>query len=570
MLQDDEADATPFGRCGVSMRIVASLTVPTPICETVRRLEAMEPAARVRVRPIVLDAPMRIRVPGSRRPGKGHAGRERDRRIDAATSDASRALSPRSSSAVRWAWLAAVLPLLPLLGIGFFNDDYEGLTRFARRGWLGVLEQFHPAHFEFLRPLGFLFFRIELSAFGTRGWPFHLVHIALFVAAALLAGSLAARMAGPRAGVWAPALALLYPGRVETVAWVAAIFDLLALALVTAALVLAVGGEWRGWRRPAALAGLAFIAPLAKESAYALPLVVLAWEALGVLADARLRDRLVRCAAVLAGAALAVGFRLSALGGVGGYAGTSLAALPRALTRLPEALVSVVLMPVNPTYGVASSIAAVLCATAFAAALVGAWRHRAACRLVLAGLALALIGLAPAALYLNPVTVAWDNSRLVALAGLGVALAAAGGLAPSGRWRTVAGTVLVAAWAGATLVNVQPWLAAGRARDAMLDTIEKATRGPGPQAVWVAGPILDYRGARFLGGRLQDAVDLAIPGRRIVVDSEFLQRDQGRPVGPPRVPAGTTLHLFRFDPELRQLVPMAVARGAQQSRRSPG
>lgn len=497
---------------------------------------------------------MRTHVPRSTRPSEGRVGEDPNPLAAGAPGEALRHDSPVWLLPARWLWLAAALPLLPLLGIGFFNDDYEGLTRFARRGWLGVLDQFHPSNFEFLRPLGFLFFRLELSAFGPRGWPFHLVHIALFVLAALLAGRVAARIAGERAGVWTSALALLYPGRIEAVAWAAALFDLLALVLVTFALLLTVGGEWRGWRRPAALAGLAFLAPLAKESAYALPLVVVAWEALGVLAPARARDRLVRCAAVLTGSALAVVFRLLALGGVGGYAGTSLAAMPEALTRLPEALMRVAFVPVNPTYGLASSIAAGVGAVALGTALAGAWYNRAAGRLLLAGAALAVIGLAPAALYLNPVTVTWDGSRLVTLAGLGVVLAAAGGLAGGGRWRAAAGSVLVAAWAGATLINVQPWLAAGRARDAIIATIQKATRGPGPQEVWVAGPILDYRGARFLGGRLQDAVDMAIPGRRIVVDSEFLQRDQGRPVGPPSVPPGTTLHLFRFDPARLQLV----------------
>ena len=90
----------------------------------------------------------------------------------------------------RAVWLAAVVVLLPLLGVGFLNDDFVGVVELGPLGWTAVLDQFHPIGSEFLRPLGFVMFRTELSLFGTRAWLFHASHLALFVLAAWLAGKL--------------------------------------------------------------------------------------------------------------------------------------------------------------------------------------------------------------------------------------------------------------------------------------------------------------------------------------------------------------------------------------------
>jgi hypothetical protein len=431
-------------------------------------------------------------------------------------------------------------------------------VHFARRGWAGVVEQLHPASFEFLRPLAFLVFRVELSLFGARAALFHAAHLLMFVLAAALAGRLAGRIGGARVVPWAAALALLYPGRIETVAWIAGLFDLLALILVTAGLLVAVEPGLKERTRAALLLLVAFVAPLAKESAYALPLVLVGWEAFGLLAPARAGARVARCTAALLGSALSAGFRLVALGGVGGYSGTTAVSIPGALVRLPEALVRIVFLPVNPTYGAASFAIAALCAVGIGVAHIGALRDRSGVRLLRAGAVLAVCGLLPTMLYLNPSVAGWDHSRYIALSGLGVALAAAGGLVGERRWRLAAGALLLPAWIAATVLNTQPWLGAARARDRMIAGIEQVTRTPGRHVVWVAGPILDYRGARLLGGRLQEAVDLALPGRSIEVDSEFRQRAEGRVVGPPGLPDRSSLHVFRFDPETLSLHAIGV------------
>jgi hypothetical protein len=467
----------------------------------------------------------------------------------------------------RAVWLAAGLVLLPLLSIGFLNDDLAGIVDFGRRGWAGVLEQFHPKDFEFFRPLGFLLFRAELSTFGARPWLFHATHLALFVLAAWLAGRLAARLSGPAAAGWAASLALLYPGRMEVVGWIAGIFDLLALLFASAALLLAAAPGWdRNRTRAAGLAALCFIATLAKESGYVIPAVVLAWELLGVLGPAARATRVLRCAAALAGASCAFGLRLLALGGIGGYAGVPpLASAASKAGKLPEMLARVVLLPVNPTYGVASRILSAFCIAAVVGAVVaflrGRWRV--GTRPVVAGLVLALLGLLPPLPYLNPTDLTWSQSRMLALPGLGVALAAAAALAHAPRrWSRLAGALLLAVWTATSVLNELPWLGAARCRDTLLAAIEKVTRAPVAQWVWVEGPINDYRGAQLLGGRLAEAVTVAMPNRVIHVDSEFFQELQRRPVGPPSGVPRRAMHILRFEPSPLRVV--EIGRGAAE------
>ena len=460
----------------------------------------------------------------------------------------------------RWAWLLAALPFAQLLHVGFLNDDYALVVDFAATGWHGVLEQLTTASFQFYRPLAFAFARLELDLFGTTAWAFHAFHLLLWVIAAWLTGRIAGR-AIPAAAPWAAALALLYPGRLETVAWVCAFFDLYALILVAAGLVVLVGTGWdRPWPRVVALAALCFAAPLAKESGYALAPAVVAWELIGLGGAAPLRTRIVRSTAAVLGAGASVALRLAFFGGVGGYQGTSLSAAVARLPRFPEAVARVLFIPANASFGTPALVLNVLCALTLIAAIMAVVVARDAHRrrLLLGGLALVILGLAPALIYLDPAALTWSHSRFVSIAGTGVAITAAAGLGGRQRWRTLLGGAVVVAWGATALLNVQAYVQAGRGRDIIVATIERATRGPGPDEVWIAGPILMYRGAQLLGGRVQRAVELALPDRDITVDSEFLQRDQGRPVGPPQPAAGVHVHLFRFDPDGPSLTPITT------------
>lgn len=455
-------------------------------------------------------------------------------------------------------WLAAI-PLVPALGVGFLLDDFVGLQVLMERGWPWVLQQLYPAGGEFLRPLGLAFVAAELAAVGPVAWAFHAFHLALFGLAAWLSGRLAARLGGESVAGWAVALALAYPGRLEVAVWVAGVFDLLALLLVLAALLVALAAheQPRPWKL-ALLGGLAFLAPLAKESAYCLVLILLGWEVLGVHSSGERSRRWWTIAAALAGTLGAVLYRLAALGGVGGYAGTGVGLALQGLARLPLVLVRAALDPVNPWPGALAWVLAALCGAAFLAAVILAAipgsRSPHAAPLVLGGLVVLVAGLLPALPYLHT-DVAWHHSRYLGISGLGVALiASAASLPRRGRSRLLVVTLLVA-WCAATVVNLLPWLAAARARDVILASIEEVTRAPGRHAVWVAGPINDVHGAHLLGGDLQAALRVTLPARSIEADSEFFQRYQGRPTGPPTPEPGVSLHLLHYHPDSKALQP---------------
>lgn len=458
-------------------------------------------------------------------------------------------------------WLLAALPLLPALGVGFLLDDWIGLAQLTESGWSAVAAQLRPMGGQFLRPLGWALFQLDLGLFGLRPVAFHAVHLGLFVLAAWLTGRLAARLGGDdRVAGTAAALALLYPGRTESYAWLATVFDLLALVFVLALLLFHL--RWRAEARPGRLVGLAalaFVAPLAKESAYAALPWILTWELVPGLAEpAPRRGRWATGAAVAGGFGLAAVYRLWALGGVGGYAGTSAGGTASRLGALPETVLRAAFDPVNPRYGLASTVLRVACAVALAAVLVAATaqarRQPEARRLLLAGLGLALAGLLPALPYLEP-SARWTTSRYFTLFGAGLAIAAA---ALRGRSRAAGAAIagLIVAWTAATALNLRPWIAAAGARDAILRGVGEDTRSAGRHRVWIDGPINEIDGAHLLGGALEAAVQVSFPDREIEAGSAFFQKYQRRPVGPPPDEPGVELHRYRFDPKAGRLEPL--------------
>lgn len=452
----------------------------------------------------------------------------------------------------------AFLPLTPLIWIGFFNDDFVGLIHYAPQGWQAVIDAFHPDG-GFLRPMGIAWGILELEAFGHNAWLFHLVHLVLFGLAAWVAGRLVAHLCGEHVAPWGSALALLYPARVETVAWFAAVFDLLALLIVSFTLLLVVTPRWsQGWGKPAAVGMLCAVGTLAKETAYSLPLIIVVWEFLCVLGPATLLSRICRCGAAFAGTGLAFMFRLYALGGVGGYpGGITIESFLAKLKSLPEAIVRVIFVPVNPNYGTISTLLTAVSVVVTSALLLAVLLSRVAeCRrMMLAGLAIVIVGLLPGLIYLNPETLVWSHNRLVTIAGLGVTLmvATAGRIAQRGIRILLILTVL--SWTGATLLNVDSWVYAARCREIILDRIEEVTRSVQRHVVYVKGPIDGVKGARLLGGYLIEAVRFSFPDRRIDIDSEYQQQLERRSIRPPCVAEGNRLHIFEFDPVFPRMLP---------------
>ena len=437
-------------------------------------------------------------------------------------------------------WLIPGVLWLPTLGLGFFNDDYVGLDTLASIPATALGSVVALEEFQFFRPLGLLTFRWILALAGPNPLLFHAMTLAVFFLAAWLGGVLVGRLLGRQAKGWGVALALAYPGRVETAAWVASLFDLYALLLTTAALVVAAGRWQRPWRSAGVLASLSFLAVLYKESALVVPVVVGCWQALRVFpVDTPSVNRL-RLVAAAVGAGGSFAARFPFLGGVGGYEGVGIGAWLQRAEGLPELLLRLFLWPANPFY-LASLLVNVAVAAAMLA-LAAAWvrRHRREWRLVAAGAALALVGMLPALGYLDPSQATYTQSRYLTIAALGVVLVTAR-WAGEGNW--IWGALVLGSWMAAMAVNLHPWYEAADRQKELLARIEELTRGEGRHVVWVGGELDLWRGAQQLGGRLPIAVRRQVGNREVMVVSVFDQRLRSTPPCPPAPQPGSTLHL---------------------------
>ncbi len=172
----------------------------------------------------------------------------------------------------------------------------------------------------FWRPGLTAFTALQFAAFGEQPFGYHFARLALLVATAALAGTLAARHgAAPRLAWTVAALVYaLHPLQAETVPVTSRDADTLATALVLGALVALTGTEPLGRGRLALGVALALLAPTVKEPALLAPLL-----AIVVLQPWRVRPG--RRAAVGASAVLAVGlgahllYRITLLGTIGRY-----------------------------------------------------------------------------------------------------------------------------------------------------------------------------------------------------------------------------------------------------------
>lgn len=462
-----------------------------------------------------------------------------------------------SRVAVGLRWVCCLLPaalLLPSVGLGFFNDDFVALDRLGSlplTAWRAIAV---PEDFEFFRPLGLLTFRGCLALARANPTVMHGIHLAVFFFAAWLAGVLAGRLIGQEARWWGAALAVAYPGRLETAVWLAALFDLYALVFGTAALVVAAGRWQRPWRSAVLVAALSATAVLYKESALALPLVVVGWQLLGIFPAGGQRVNLLRLSAVAVGSGAAFAARFPVLGSLGGYAGVGLEKWWEGVAGVPELAWRLFFWPGNPFYPASQFVNGLVAGVTVA--VLGGWlRRRAGWRLLVAGALLVVGGLLPVLGYVDPTRATYLQSRYLTLAAVGVVLLVVQRTAERPR---VWGPLLLLAWTAAAAVNLQPWLEARERREALLDAIEEATRGDGRHLVWVGGELDTWRGAQQLGGRVPLAVRLAWPDRQIGVVSAYDQRHRGEPPCPPAPEKEVVLHslyLAETRPWLQRGVP---------------
>lgn len=177
--------------------------------------------------------------------------------------------------------LAAVAVLLysAAFAAGFLNwDDDRFITAnplFARGGWAYVHAAWTSVQMEAYHPLHLLAYLPDRLLWKDAPLGFHLLNLALFAADAGLLYRLARRLAPPLAAGLAVLLFVVHPLCVESVMWISARKDLLALLFF----VLVLLREDRvATARPSLLGLLLFAgALLSKTSTVCLPLVLVAW-----------------------------------------------------------------------------------------------------------------------------------------------------------------------------------------------------------------------------------------------------------------------------------------------------
>ena len=182
-----------------------------------------------------------------------------------------RSVTPRA-----WAITAALLAALLLVLHGryllwpFISDDFVFLDASRR---IGQLFSSFDVYSNYFRPIGReLYFLAGYAIAGHHPLAFHVFNFLVLLGVTLLVMALAARLAGPRAGLLAgAAYALLYSHQLA-LAWVSCAQDLLAalFAMLSAHALL------DGRRGRAGLAHL--LAMLSKESVAAFPLVIALWK----------------------------------------------------------------------------------------------------------------------------------------------------------------------------------------------------------------------------------------------------------------------------------------------------
>jgi hypothetical protein len=175
-----------------------------------------------------------------------------------------------------WALLPALAGLLAYahtLGFAFVFDDYTHLGNASMETASAMLQRAlwrHPQGLDvFFRPIGYISYWLNFrwAEFSPTAWHAYglLLHLLNVVLVFVLCRKLFASLLPP---LTASLVFALHGAHVEAVCWPAAQFDLLATLFVLLALIFSVN------RNAALVAVCAMLACLSKESAYALPLLI--------------------------------------------------------------------------------------------------------------------------------------------------------------------------------------------------------------------------------------------------------------------------------------------------------
>jgi protein O-mannosyl-transferase len=195
---------------------------------------------------------------------------------------ANSAISPPPSPITRWLPLVcailALLPFLPILGVGYVYDDVEVVAGDARlREPARILELWTQPFFlkgvdNLYRPLSSTTFALQWWLHGDQPWAFHTVNLLLHSIATALATLFTLRLFGWRAAAIAGVLFAVHPSRTEIIGIIAYRTEALVTVFSLAACIVAL----KPWTRSriAAMLGLSLAALLSKEQAVVLPFIL--------------------------------------------------------------------------------------------------------------------------------------------------------------------------------------------------------------------------------------------------------------------------------------------------------
>ena len=441
----------------------------------------------------------------------------------ASASAGARPLPAAATAAVRM-WPVAVPAVAAIaafgwtLALGPLSDDY------VLRSW-AIAGDWTPDAWPFVRPLPLAMWQAIAVAGG--GWTaLHILNLLLHALTSALTGRLAAVWLGsPIAGLAAGLIVALFPASAEAVAWNAGVFDLMATAAVLGAVTLATAVR-ASTARDAALVACTAAGVLSKESAIAIPALLLVVAALPVEEPAVRRGRLRAFAIAAVVAAIFLIVRVVASPAVVGH----LRAWPedrRAWKDLVVRPFAGALLPfrTDDGYGPAMYVAA-LCALALIALVIlrlvrdpetDSGATPAIGGVVVVAIAWILIGALPL-LSQFFVSSTLEGGRFLYLPAIGLALLLAIPLAGMSRGATAAIAAvcvagLLAAYAVALNQDRHVRAEAARARDALVDAAGRLARDRGCGALTVHDAPDQVRGVYVFREGLREALaDVVVSG----------------------------------------------------------
>jgi len=183
--------------------------------------------------------------------------------------------------------VACIIAYYTIIGAGFLSDDFVILYEIENNtlsdiGSVGI----------FFRPLTWISFAIDRLVFGYSGAGFHIVNLILhFVAALGVAFCAQYLLRKKAAGLFAGLIFALHPAHPEAVSWIAGRFDVLCGALFVWSFYCYLKMLDEGSARKRLLGIFSMLlfalACLAKEMAFAFPLLILLYEFLPIGAPGR-------------------------------------------------------------------------------------------------------------------------------------------------------------------------------------------------------------------------------------------------------------------------------------------